>query len=128
MIIAVDPGKNKCGVAVVKEDLTVEYKEVVATNELKLRLKQLQTEYQIEELVLGDGTKSQELQQEVIDIFKKINIVNESHSTLEARDLYWQEQPPSGWRRLIPTSLQTPQQPIDDYVAIILANRYFTSH
>ncbi|HKM17981.1 MAG TPA: pre-16S rRNA-processing nuclease YqgF, partial [Limnochordia bacterium] len=32
--------------------------------------------------------------------------------------------PPRGWRRLLPVSLQTPPVPIDDYVAVILAQRY----
>ncbi|GAB6137348.1 RuvC family protein [Halanaerobaculum tunisiense] len=127
MIIAVDPGKDKCGVAVVEEDLTVKQQEVVARAKLGANLAALQTKYQGAELVIGDGTKSQEVTTELAAICPQISLVDESHSTLEARQLYWQENPPTGWRRLIPLSLQTPPDPIDDYVAIILANRYLQS-
>ncbi|AGB42283.1 hypothetical protein Halha_2409 [Halobacteroides halobius DSM 5150] len=124
MIIAIDPGRDKCGLAVVKKDLTVEYKEVVATTDLKSKVEKTQEKYQVEDLVLGDGTKSQEIKIEIEEFFKRVIIVDEAHSTLEARAIYWQDNPPTGWRRLLPTSLQTPPQPIDDYVAVILATRY----
>jgi hypothetical protein len=50
--------------------------------------------------------------------------VNERDSTLEARDLYWKEVPPRGWRRLVPLSLQVPPEPIDDFAAVVLARRH----
>ena len=32
--------------------------------------------------------------------------------------------PPRGWRRLLPVSMQMPPEPYDDYVAVILAQRF----
>ena len=38
---------------------------------------------------------------------------------------YWREHPPRGLMRLIPVTMQVPPVPVDDYVAVILAERYF---
>ena len=41
-----------------------------------------------------------------------------------ARELYFREHPPRGWRRLVPTGLQLPPVPVDDYAAILIARRF----
>ncbi|WP_018248144.1 RuvC family protein [Orenia marismortui] len=124
MLIGIDPGKDKCGIAVVDSDLNIIFKEVIATNQLLSKLKVLKDKYQAKEVVLGDGTKSQEVESDLHQLFKEVNVVNEAYSTLEARKYYWKDNPPKGWRRLIPTSMQTPLEPVDDYVAVILIFRY----
>ncbi|MBP5092751.1 MAG: resolvase, partial [Abditibacteriota bacterium] len=54
-----------------------------------------------------------------------IALTNEWFSTMEGRKLYFKENPPRGWRRLIPTSLQTPPRSIDDYAAVVILKRHF---
>lgn len=85
-------------------------------------------EYAITEVVLGNATTSQQVQTEIKPLLAElsITIVDETGSTLEARPLYWQANPPSGWRRLVPLSLQMPPEPIDDFAAVVLARRYLT--
>ena len=41
-----------------------------------------------------------------------------------AKKAYWKAKPPRGWRRLLPVSMQVPPVPVDDFVAVILAQRY----
>jgi hypothetical protein len=53
--------------------------------------------------------------------------VNETNSTLEARDRYWIMYPPQGLQRLIPQGLRIPPRPVDDIVAIILIERYLSN-
>ena len=53
-----------------------------------------------------------------------VKIVDEKNTTLEARKLYWKKNPPSGWRRLLPISMQVPPVPVDDIAAEVLANKY----
>ena len=53
-----------------------------------------------------------------------IKVVDERHTTEEARKLYWKKNPPRGWRKLLPTSMQVPPVPVDDLVAEILARRF----
>ena len=84
--------------------------------------------YQInlQKVVLGDGTTSNSAKQMISSTLPNIHIeiIDEHHTTEEARKLYWKKNPPSGWRRLLPTSMQVPPVPVDDLVAEILARRY----
>jgi hypothetical protein len=50
--------------------------------------------------------------------------VPERDTTRRARERYFADHPPRGWRRLIPLSLQTPSVPIDDYAAWIIAEQF----
>ena len=52
------------------------------------------------------------------------SLIDESHSTEEARKLYWQYNPPTGWRKIIPTSMQFPPEPVDDLTALVIGLRY----
>jgi hypothetical protein len=55
-----------------------------------------------------------------------LRAVDEHGTTLRARARYFTDHPPRGWRRLIPRSLQTPPEPYDDYVAVLLAEAALT--
>ena len=63
-------------------------------------------------------------QLEASGVGMEVTLVDEHRSTEEARRRYFVDNPPSGWRRLMPRGLLTPPVPYDDYVAIILAERY----
>lgn len=54
-----------------------------------------------------------------------VELVDESSSTLEARSLYFEWNPPKGIWRLIPITMQSPSENYDDYTAIVLAKRYW---
>ncbi|MPL68913.1 hypothetical protein SDC9_14646 [bioreactor metagenome] len=132
MVIAVDPGREKCGVAVVRQTHEVLYKSVVETARLTEIITKLAQEYSTLTVVLGNRTTSRENKK----ILEKITInnhslavklVDEHRSTDAARIRYWQENPPHGLKRLIPITMQVPPVPVDDYVAVILAERYFNS-
>ena len=51
-------------------------------------------------------------------------MIDESHSTEEARKLYWQYNPPTGWRRFVPKGMQFPPEPVDDLTAYVIGKRY----
>jgi hypothetical protein len=54
-------------------------------------------------------------------------LVDEHRSSEQGRRRYFRDNPPRGWRRLLPVGLQTPPRAYDDYVAVILAERYLAS-
>ncbi len=54
----------------------------------------------------------------------EVKIVDEKHTTEEARRLYWKNNPPRGLRKFLPTSMQVPPEPVDGIVAEILAMRF----
>ena len=128
-IIAIDPGREKCGIAVVHQQNGVLYRAVVPLELLLKEISRLIRTYAAALIVLGDGTAHRHiktlLESSLTDTPVAIILVDERHSTDEARRRYWRDNPPQGLRRLIPLGLQTPPGPIDDYVAVILAERYW---
>ena len=53
--------------------------------------------------------------------------VDETNTTLQARERYWEHHPKRGWRRLIPSTALYPPVPFDDYAALVLAERVLLS-
>ena len=128
-IIAIDPGREKCGLAVVESNEDAVLQRVVETTELVSCVRQLAEQYATLTVILGDGTAHKQAETElrgvqVGDKLLNVELINEKHSTEEARHLYWKYNPPKGLKRLIPVSMQVPPEPVDGYVAIILAHRY----
>jgi RNase H-fold protein (predicted Holliday junction resolvase) len=125
-VLAVDPGRAKCGIAVVSAEGAVLAQEVIPAAALEARARELARAHDISVIVVGDRTGADAaltaLESALPDI--ETAAVDEHRSSEEARKLYFREHPPRGWRRLIPLGLQTPPRPCDDYVAVILARRY----
>ncbi|NJK56271.1 MAG: pre-16S rRNA-processing nuclease YqgF [Pleurocapsa sp. SU_5_0] len=128
-ILGLDPGRDKCGVAVINSKQQLLYHQVIDSTKAIATIKQLAHKYTIDLIVMGDGTTSKAWQQELESNFLNLPVttVNEINSTLEARDRYWIMYPPQGLQRLIPQGLRTPPRPVDDLVAIILIERYLES-
>ncbi len=128
MLIGFDPGRDKCGVAIVEPtQREVLLHEVVASAAVIDRLRQLSLTYApIDRLILGDQTASKFWQAQLREAFPDLTIVtvDERNSSLAARDRYWQMYPSSGLMRLLPQGLKQPPRPIDDIVAILLIERY----
>ena len=128
MILGFDPGRDKCGVAVVDEKSKIYYHRVIAAENAISQIKQLITQFSsVESIVIGNLTTSKSWRDRLQKAFPNHNIImiDEKNSTLEARDRYWKMYPPQSWRKLIPQGLQVPPRPIDDIVAILLIERYF---
>jgi RNase H-fold protein (predicted Holliday junction resolvase) len=126
MILAIDPGKDKCGLAVLDPQGRVATKAVLARADLVEQLPEYLRKFTIPTLVIGQGHFGQELARELeqLKLSAHLVFVSEKFSTLEARKLYWQENKPRGLLRLVPTSLRLPPVPIDDHAAVILGQRY----
>jgi RNase H-fold protein (predicted Holliday junction resolvase) len=126
MYLGFDPGKDKCGVAVVDQAGMALYHEVLLSDTLIDQLPALCQKWQISQVVMGDRTTARQWQQKLIATLPEMDIVlvDEHYSTLAARDLYWEIYPPQGWQRLMPQGMRLPPRPIDDLVAIILVRRY----
>lgn len=123
MYIGVDPGRDKCGVAILNSAGEIFFQSVIATENLAEVAEKLSTLFDIELAILGDGTTHKEAERILRKIFS-VQIVDEKHTTELARKIYWEKNPPQGWRRLLPTSLQVPPEPVDAIVAEILVKRF----
>lgn len=126
MILAIDPGKDKCGLAVLDMSKNVLEKGVLLREELPRLIPPYVAKYGVSTIVVGKSPFGKSVEKELLKMELRINVifVSEKYSTLEARKRYWQENKPKGLWRFIPTSLRTPPIPIDDYAAVILGERY----
>jgi RNase H-fold protein (predicted Holliday junction resolvase) len=127
IVLGVDPGRLKCGLAVVNEACAVQYNQVVSTEVVVSAISQLQQQFEIDLIVLGDQTTSREWQHRLsleLQPTPEIVRVDERNSTLEAQQRYWEMYPPQGLARLLPRALRPIPRPIDDVVAILLVERY----
>lgn len=132
-VLAVDPGRLKCGVAVARtaadpaHSIEVLHQSVVESSRLGETVADLQRQHHSDVIIVGDGTTSAQAAKTIGEVSAvPIEIVDEKFTSLLARRRFFQDNPPRGLRRLIPLSLQTPDRPCDDYVAVILAERYLT--
>ncbi|MBI4781563.1 MAG: Holliday junction resolvase RuvX [Oscillatoriophycideae cyanobacterium NC_groundwater_1537_Pr4_S-0.65um_50_18] len=127
MILGFDPGRQKCGLAVMGVDRNLYYHEVISASEAIATIQTLRQQFPISTLVVGDQTSAKEWKQKLSSDLPeppRIILVDERHSTLQARDRYWQMYPPRGLSRLIPEGMRGLPRPIDDIVAILLIERY----
>ena len=122
--MGIDPGRDKCGVAVLNSAGEIKFQRVVPTEELDNVIKNLAASMQIQSVILGDGTTHKSAAQKISAAGLTFQLVDEKHTTEEARRLYWQKNPPRGWRKLLPTSMQVPPEPVDAIVAEILVRRF----
>ena len=121
MILAIDPGKDKCGLAVLDEDAKVIECKVIKRSELLAWI----SGRNFSSIVIGQGAFGRELSKELPSNFNLVYI-SEKDSTRRARERYWQENPPSGWLKLVPASLRVPPVPVDDWAAVIIGERYLS--
>jgi RNase H-fold protein (predicted Holliday junction resolvase) len=108
-------------------DRRLYYHEVVTAEDTIAVIQSLRQQFPVSLLVMGDQTSSkawrQKLTTELAEPLRVIT-VDERHSSLEARDRYWQMYPPTGLTLLVPKGMRTPPRSIDDIVAILLIERY----
>jgi len=125
-LLAVDPGREKCGIAVVTLQREVLERTIIDTPHLPMRLAHFVGRYAIEMVVLGDRTYAREVATLIRSAGLRLEIifVDEHRSSELGRQRFLIEHPARGWRRLLPIGLRSPNRPYDDYVAVILAERY----
>lgn len=124
-IMAVDPGRDKCGMAVLDGQGEVLWRQVIETSALEEIAMARAEEFLPACLILGNGTTSKAAEGRLKSALPKmtVKVVDEYRTTDEARKLYWQVNPPRGWRKFLPVTMQVPPEPVDDLVAVILARR-----
>jgi RNase H-fold protein (predicted Holliday junction resolvase) len=126
MICGFDPGRDKCGLAVMGRDRQLHYHQVVPAAEAIATIQALRQQFPISLMVMGNQTTAKSWQQQIIQALPELSIVmvDERYTSLEARDRYWQMYPPKGLSQLLPQGMRQPPRPIDDIVAILLIERY----
>lgn len=128
-IIAVDPGKDKCGVAVVTRAGAVEHKEIAATGAVVDKIGALLKPGGVGAVAVGAGGGGAALAERLRGLFPDMTIetVEEKNTTRQARDRFFAENPTKRFLAVFPLSLFLPQPVVDDYAAVIIGERFFRS-
>jgi len=129
-VLAIDPGRAKCGLAVVAGPNAPRCLEraVVETERLTLAVADvLRRQPAIGRILLGNATHSATLRRALEAAFPHlpVQLVDEHGTSARARRRYVRDNPAPGWRRLLPAGLRSPEVPYDDYAALLLAEDYF---
>ena len=126
LICAIDPGKDKTGVALVRADGTLEIKKVIPTADFEKEMKVFLQGRRLSAFVMGNGTRHQIMKKRAEALLAEIGsslpvtLVNEKYTTEMGEAWYWKEHPARGLARLIPKGMRSVPVPIDDYVAWII--------
>lgn len=123
-VLGVDPGRLKAGYALVALDGSVLSAGVAPLDRLPECLRSLLRGRDVSAVALGAGTNAKSVLGWLRGLGPPVTLVDEFETTRGARELYFSEHPPRGWRRLIPAGLQLPPRPVDDYAAILIARRF----
>jgi len=127
IVLAIDPGKLKCGIAVVNNKLQFIKGDVVENRELIQKIKSYLEKYRISNVLIGSGTNSGEIKKRINNKVPGITIIeiSEKDSTMQARKRYFDYYPPVGFLKLFPKTFLIPPRPYDDFAALIIAERFF---
>lgn len=130
-LLAVDPGNNKTGLALLDAHGELVGRIIIDTTLLE---EYIQTSFKaypsIAVVVCGNGTNHRKLYPLLESLAeaagKEAHLVNEAYTTEEAKKLYWVFNPPKGLRRLLPKGFLVPPEPVDDITAYVIGKRWFS--
>ena len=131
-VLAIDPGTAKCGLALVRRGsgpgLSILLRRIAPVEGLADAIREALAIETPAIAIVGSGTGSKPIVHLLRETFPGLSmlVVDEKDTSLHARERYWEYHARRGWRRLLPSSLQVPPEPIDDFVAFILAERVLT--
>lgn len=118
VLVAFDPGRN-VGVAFVTDAGALERRLIIGPDEAQQVVVPPGAA-----VLVGDGTGSASLVAALRGAGHEPVLVPEAGTTLEAKELYYRDNPPGLLMRLVPPGMRSPGRPIDDYAAYAIALRY----
>lgn len=124
--LGVDPGRSKTGLTLVDGAGEILALHIAESQNIENEILNFTKGNCPAQVVLGNGTNSAIIGKAVQKVLPEaeIVIVEEAHSTEEARSLYWQENPPKGFKKFVPLGMLVPPIPLDAYAAVILVRRF----
>ena len=126
LYLGVDPGRSKTGLTLVDGAGKIVKLHIAESQNIDNEIVEFIKNSCPVQIVLGNGTNSRNIGESVKRVLPDVivTVVEEAHSTEEARALYWQENPPKGLKKLIPLGMLVPPVPLDAYAAVILVRRF----
>ena len=124
-VITIDPGKSKCGLVLAEISEKKVYKAIILKSEfLENYVRNLTTSEDISQIIIGNGTSSREIKEQLYFFGKEIIIFEEKNTTFRAKSRYFELFPISGLKFLIPREIFILNKNLDAISALIILEDY----
>ena len=124
-IIAIDPGKSKCGLVLAEISEKKVYEAIILKSELlKNYVRNLIAAEDISQIIIGNGTTSKEIREKLYFFKKEIITFEEKNTTYRAKARYFELFPISGLKFLMPREVFILNKNLDAISALIILEDY----
>ena len=125
-VITIDPGKSKCGLVLAEISEKKVYKAIILKSELLGNyVRNLITAEEISQIIIGNGTTSEEIREKLHFFKKEIITFEEKNTTYRAKARYFELFPISGLKFLIPREVFILNKNLDAISALIILEDYY---
>ncbi len=122
--ISLDPGQSKCGIILADSSLRLVLEGKVLKSDSVVDLIDFWIrKFSIKSILIGNGTTSK-YWTTLIEPLAKVQLVDETGTTLRARHRYWELWPPNKLLFWMPISLMHPNTNLDAVAALVLLEDY----
>ncbi len=124
-VITIDPGKSKCGLVLAEISEKKVYKAIILKSELlENYVSTLIAAEDISQIIIGNGTTSEEIREKLHFFKKEIITFEEKNTTYRAKARYFQLFPISGLKFLLPREVFILNKNLDAISALIILEDY----
>ena len=124
-VITIDPGKSKCGLVLAEISEKKVYKAIILKSELlENYVRHLIAAEEISQIIIGNGTTSNEIREKLYFFKKEIITFEEKNTTYRAKARYFELFPISGLKFLIPREVFILNKNLDAISALIILEDY----
>ena len=124
-VITIDPGKSKCGLVLAEISEKKVYEAIILKRELlENYVRNLITDENISQIIIGNGTTSNEIREKLYFFKKEIITFEEKNTTYRAKARYFELFPINGFKFLIPREVFILNKNLDAISALIILEDY----
>ena len=124
-VITIDPGKSKCGLVLAEISEKKVYKAIILKSELlENYVRHLIAAEDISQIIIGNGTTSNEIREKLYFFKKEIITFEEKNTTYRATARYFELFPISGLKFLMPREVFLLNKNLDAISALIILEDY----
>ena len=124
-LIAIDPGKSKCGLVLAEISEKKVYKAIILKSELiENYVRNLIAAEDISEIIIGNGTTSGEIREKLYFFKKEIITFEEKNTTYRAKARYFELFPINGLKFFMPREVFILNKNLDAISALIILEDY----
>ena len=124
-VIAIDPGKSKCGLVLADISQKKVYEAIIIKSAfIENHVRNLITAEDVSQIIIGNGTTSREIREKLYFFKKEIITFEEKNTTYRAKARYFELFPISGLKFLIPREIFILNKNLDAISALIILEDY----